>query len=163
MSALKSTKIKGYVYLTKNGLKKVKFELSELINKKRIEVTQKIHEARNMGNIDENQVYESALEEQGFVEARIRELEGIISKAIVIKKTSRESNDLVVIGSKVTVCVGGREDTFTIVGAPEADPLKGKISNESPVGQALLGAKIGEEVEVTTPIIRAVYKVVKVF
>ncbi len=148
------------VYLTRSGWEKVQAELGELKKVRRVDVAKKISEARAMGDISENALYDSAREEQAFVEGRILELEETLKKAKIIKRNPK--TDFVVIGSVVVVEVEGEADKFAIVGAPEANPAKGRISNESPVGQALLGAKVGDEVEVTTPIIRMTYKVLEI-
>lgn len=146
--------------LTREGLETIRDEYEKLVNIKRPEVTQRIKRAREFGDLAENSEYDAAKEEQTLIETRIEALEDVIQKAQVI--TSVETTDFVVIGSTVVVEMDGEVDEFQIVGTMEADPAKRKISNESPVGQALLGAKMGDVVEVTTPIVKAKYRILKI-
>ncbi len=148
------------VYLTTKGLVEIKDELELLKKIKRPKVTQRIQIAREFGDLTENSEYDAALEEQTMVENRIIELENILSNAQIISVSVK--SDFVVIGSTVIVEMGGEIDEFTIVGKMEADPTKKRISNESPVGSALLGTKPGEEVEVSTPIVRYKCKVLEI-
>jgi transcription elongation factor GreA len=139
------------VYLTPEGLKQIHDELEHLKNVRREEVSQKLERAIKQGDLKENADYHDAKEEQGFIEGRIRQLEDMLRRASVIE-TNGPSN-VVRIGSTVTVReVGEAEDeTYIIVGAHEADPTKGRISNSSPIGSALLGAKKGQTVRAETP------------
>ncbi len=148
------------VFLTAQGLLSVKEELEFLKRAKRVEIAQKIQQAREYGDLTENSEYDAAMEEQGLVENRISELEIIVKEAKVIAES--HSNDFVVIGSTVKVDMDNEIDEFKIVGRAEADPSKKRISNESPLGMALLGAKKNEEVEVTTPIVRYKCKVLEI-
>ncbi len=148
------------VYLTKDGLEKLKNELSELLKEKRPAVAQRIKEARDMGDISENAEYDAARQEQAFVEGRIAELEELIKNAEVITKEANTGE--VQIGCKVTVKIDGGEETFHIVGAQEADPMDNKISHESPLGASLVGKKIGDTFEVEAPIGMLTYKIVKI-
>lgn len=147
--------------MTEKGLEKLNQELEGLLTIKRPKVTERIRIAREFGDLSENSEYDAAKDEQSMVEGRIRELEEILGNAQLIS-SPLEKADFVVIGTTVIVEVDGQIDEFTIVGSLEANPMNKKISNESPVGQALLGAKIGEVVEVTTPIVRAKYKIVEI-
>ncbi|MBI2019255.1 transcription elongation factor GreA [Candidatus Daviesbacteria bacterium] len=149
-----------HTYLTEKGLIEVKAELEFLKKTRRIQIAETIHQAREYGDLAENSEYDAALEEQAMVESRISELENIFKNAKVIE--SQPSQDFVVIGSTVKIEMDDGIDEFTIVGRVEADPSKKRISNESPLGQALVGAKKGEEVEVTTPIIRYKCKVLEI-
>ena len=146
--------------LTREGLLHLKDEYEVLVKTKRPQVTKRIQIAREFGDLSENSEYDAAKEEQALLETRIAQLEEILSRAQIIKPTQK--SDFVVIGSTVFVEVDGEVDEFTIVGTVEADPAKKKISNESPVGSALLGAKIGEVVEVATAIVRAKYKILEI-
>ncbi len=146
------------LYLTKEGLEKLKEELKEITEVKRPEVIQKIKEAREMGDISENSMYDSARDEQSFIEGRISELEEIIKNAVVTMAQKGE----IAIGSKVTVHIDGEEQIFHIVGAPEADPMNKKISHESPLGIALIGKKIGEKIDVEAPIGKLTYTILKI-
>ena len=147
------------LYITKDGLKKLKDELAELVDSKRPEIAQKIKEAREMGDISENAAYDEAKREQAFIEGRIAELEEIIKNSKVAEEVAA---GVVVVGSKVTLHIEGDEEEFHIVGAPEADPALRKISHESPLGEALLGRKVGEKVEVEAPIGKLTYTVLKI-
>jgi len=149
------------VFLTSDGLEEIKNELTNLLEIQKPRVTLRIQVAREFGDISENSEYDSAKEELSMVDGRITQIEDLLKNyQLIAKKTQKP--DFVVIGSTVVVEVSGEVDEFMIVGSPEADPAKKKISNESPVGQALLGAKTGEVVEVTTPIVKAKYKIVKI-
>ncbi len=139
-------------YLTPEGFRKLKEELDYLRTVKRQEVAQRLHEAlQEGGDLIENTEYEAAKQEQAFVEGRIQELERLLATARVIEKPA--ASDVVQVGSRVVIQDedGGPEETYTIVGAAEADPAKGYISNESPLGKALLGHKPGDVVEVHAP------------
>jgi len=148
------------VYLTAKGLQKAREELEFLKKSKREEIADRIRQAREYGDLTENSEYDAAIEEQNLVESRISELEDILKDVKLISEKTFQ--DFVVIGSTVKVEMEGEVDEFTIVGRVEADPAKKKISNESPLGSALLGAKQGEMVEVTTPIVRYKCKVLEV-
>ena len=148
------------VILTKEGLRHLQAEYDELVRVKRPAVTSRIQRAREFGDLSENSEYDAAKEEQSLLEARIAQLQDVLPKAQIIQAV--QTTDFVVIGSTVVVEMDGKTDEFTIVGSMEANPAARKISNESPVGAALLGAKIGEVVEVVTPIVRAKYKILKI-
>lgn len=148
------------VYLTPKGLLDARAELEFLKKTKRFQIAERIQQAREYGDLAENSEYDAALEEQSLTENRISELEEILKGAKVIEK--EHAVDFVVIGSTVKIEIEGEIDEFTIVGRVEADPSKKRISNESPVGEALLGTKAGETVEVTTPIIKYKCKVLEI-
>ncbi|HEX2765849.1 MAG TPA: transcription elongation factor GreA [Candidatus Limnocylindria bacterium] len=137
------------VYLTAEGLEKLKAELHELITVERPRVAARIHEAKLDGDLSENAEYEDAKQEQSFLEGRIATLEAQLRNAAVIEKSS--NGDKVGIGSKVVIKGSDGEETFTIVGSAEAAPREGRISNESPVGAALMGRKKGDVVTVQAP------------
>ena len=137
------------VYLTGEGLDKLTKELEYLKNIKRKEVSKRIQEAKEYGDLSENAEYAEAKDEQAVVETRIMELENLIKNSQVIQ--SSKKGDIVRIGSVIKVTINGGEKTYSIVGSQEADPLNGKISNESPLGKAFLGKKIGDSVSVRTP------------
>lgn len=148
-------------YLTKEGSDKLKQELNDLLTSKRKEVAQRIKEAKEFGDLSENSEYEEAKNEQAFTEGRIAEVKNILKNSVLI--TNRAKNqEKVAVGSKVTVDIEGELNEFIIVGSQEADPLDGKISNESPIGRALLHRKIGEEVEIDVPAGKLVYKIKKI-
>ncbi len=135
--------------LTKEGREKLEEELHYLETEKRAEIGERIKVAREFGDISENSEYDDAKNEQGMMEARIAEISRILSEATVVTTPKRSSK--VNVGSTVTVDMGGNERVFTIVGAAESDTSSGRISNESPVGQALLGHKKGDEVTAIGP------------
>lgn len=153
-------RVKKSVYLTAKGLSEAKAELEFFKNTKRAQVAELIHQAREYGDLAENSEYDAALEEQAMVESRISELENILKSAKVIN--NQRTEDFVVIGSTVKIEMDDGIDEFTIVGRVEADPSKKKISNESPLGLALVGAKKGETVDVATPIVRYKCKVLEI-
>ena len=153
-------RVKKSVYLTANGLSEAKAELEFFKNTKRAQVAELIHQAREYGDLAENSEYDAALEEQAMIESRISELENILKDAKVI--SDKHTEDFVVIGSTVKIEMDDGIDEFTIVGRVEADPSEKRISNESPLGLALIGAKKGEEVEVATPIVRYKCKVLEI-
>jgi len=150
---------KKKVFLTKEGFEKLRKELEELVNVRRPEVIKKIAQARQATASEDNLELDTALQEQSFVEGRIEELEEILKNAQIIPQN--KSKDKVSLGSTVVVEVDGELDEFTIVGSQEADPSRGLISNESPVGKALLGAKVGDEVTVSSAV-KTTYKVVEI-
>lgn len=156
----RSAKAVKKIYLTPNGLIDAKSELEFLLHTKRAEVSERIQRARDFGDVTENSEYDAALEEQTLVENRIAYLEDVLGNAQIIDE--KPSGDFVVIGSTVKVEMDGEIDEFEIVGKVEANPLKKKISNESPVGSALLGTKVGEIVEVSTPIVRYKVKILNI-
>ncbi len=139
----------GKNYITKQGLEKLKEELEHLKKEKMPDVIERIAIARDLGDLSENAEYQDAKDEQGFIAGRIVELENLINKSEVIKEDS--GSELVNIGSTVTARCNGKEVTYTIVGSNEASPSQGLISNESPIGQAFLGAKVGDKVNIEIP------------
>ena len=137
-------------FLTQEGFEKLQQELEYLRTVRRPEVAQHIRIAKEDGDLTENAGYDAAKEEQAHVEGRIMTLEAILKNARIIKNDGRSST--VSLGSTVTVQEDGYEpETFQIVGSTEADPGKGRISNKSPLGQALLGRRVDDSVEINTP------------
>ena len=138
------------VPLTKDGLTKLQGELTHLLTVRRAEVAQRIHDAKELVGAQNTPEYDDARNEQAFVEGRILTLEAIIQNAEIIEAT--HDHHKVSLGSKVTVLNHkGERENYTIVGSAEADPKAGRISNESPVGQALLAKGVGDEVQVNAP------------
>lgn len=137
--------------LTPEGFTELKRELDTLITVRRPELAKKLSEAVAEGDLKENANYHDAKEQQAFIEGRIKYLEHILRTAVIIQKETR--TDIVSLGSQVTIIEDGYDDeeTYFIVGAAEANPAEGKISNRSPIGAALLGAKKGDKVRVKTP------------
>ncbi|HEX9503196.1 MAG TPA: transcription elongation factor GreA [Patescibacteria group bacterium] len=148
------------VLLTEEGLKKLKDELKVLKEDRRHEVIERIQEAVSHGDLSENADYAQAKEEQAFIEGRIQEIEDMVKFAQIIEPVS--NHNIVSIGSTVVARVGGKDVKYTIVGANEANPASGKISNESLVGRALLGTKKGDRVPVETPAGKAEYEIVNI-
>lgn len=137
-------------YVSAEGLARLEQELQELKNVGRREAAARIEAAKALGDLSENAEYHEAKEAMALIEGRIMELENIIKDAAVIEEQVGVKG-VVSVGSTVRVSVNDKEKTFTIVGSNEADPMSGKISNESPIGSALLGAKVNDTVEVETP------------
>jgi len=140
-------------FLTKDGFQKLQEELDHLHTTKRLEVAARLHEAMEGGELIENAEYEAAKNEQAFVEGRIQELELLLATAQIIEENGKgKKGDTIQVGSRVTIKEGNYEpETFVIVGAAEANPREGKISNESPIGKAILNHKLGDIVKVETP------------
>lgn len=138
--------------ITREGLEKLNEEYDDLINRRRPEIVRAIAQAREEGDLRENAGYDAAKNDQGFIEARIREIEQLLKRVEVIDSENTPGPDGVVrLGSTVTVEIDGIEETYTITGQVEAKPREGKISNESPVGRALLGHRAGQTVAIQTP------------
>lgn len=139
------------VPLTPEGKRKLEEELAYLVNVRRPEVAEKIHSAKMDGDIMENAGYEAAKEEQAMLEGRIAYLENLLRNAVLIENDGQSAT--VQLGSVVTIQEEGQDDleTYVIVGAAEADPTAGRISNESPLGKALMGRKVGDRVTVMAP------------
>jgi transcription elongation factor GreA len=147
-------------YLSKDGLEQIRQELEELVNVRRAEIAARIHEAKEHGDITENAEYEDAKNEQAFVEGRIQALSALVKNAVVIEEN--HSSTHVQIGSTVTIQSKDGKESFMIVGSAEASPAEGRISNESPVGRALLGRKKGDEVVVSVPAGDSKYKILSI-
>ena len=138
-------------YLTREGLKKLQDELEYLRTVKRYEVAERLHAAMDEGDIDENAEYDEAKNEQAFVEGRILTLEAMLKNYVLIEERAKDTEE-VSLGSTVTVVEADNPpETYHLVGAAEADPTKGRISNESPLGQALIGRRVGDTVQVSAP------------
>ena len=151
------------VYITPEGLEKLKAELDELVNVRRVALAQRLSAAIKQGDLSENADYITAKEEQGFLEGRIRELEAAVRHAVVIEGPV-VTDGRAALGSLVTVVEDGYDDeeTYHIVGPLEADPTKGKISNESPLGLALMGRVVGDTVTVEAPVGVIEFRIVKI-
>lgn len=148
-------------YITAEGAARLKAELEELTGSKREELSARLRAAIQMGDLSENADYIKAKEDQGFLEGRIQELEYILGNAVIIEENG--SKDVVAIGSRVTIQEEDYpEETYHLVGSTEADPSKGMISHESPIGQALMDHKVGETVEAETPGGMINFKILKI-
>ena len=148
-------------YLTPEGLVKVKNDLQYLKNVKRREISSKIEDALKLGDLSENAEYHEAKDEQGFNEARIRELEEVVNNAELIKDTGG-AKKCINVGCTIEVKIDGGTKKYTIVGPSEANPSQGLISNESPIGQAFLGKKIGDSISVEAPAGVIKYKIISI-
>ncbi|MFN8373489.1 MAG: transcription elongation factor GreA [Anaerolineae bacterium] len=150
------------VYLTPEGREDLQRELDDLINVRRPALAKKLKEAVAEGDLKENANYHDAKEQQAFIEGRIQHLENILRSATIIQNNG--TSDEVRVGSEVTIVEEGAadEETYMIVGAAEANPREGKISQRSPIGAALLGHKKGEKVRVQTPAGEVIFKIKKI-
>lgn len=148
------------IIVTNEGFKKIKEELSSLKNFKRKELIERIQRAKELGDLSENADYADAKEEQGFVEGKIQELEELLVKAVVVE--NHNNKQTVNIGSKIKLKINGNDVEYTITGFNEADPIQGKISNESPLGKELIGKKVGDEVEIIIPKGKVKYKILEI-
>ncbi len=139
-------------FLTPEGAEKIKAELEVLTTTKRVELAARLRDAIKMGDLSENADYIMAKEEQAFLEGRIQELQTLLRAATIVNSNGHGEAGIVNVGATVTVQEPGQDpETFTLVGAKEASPRQGKISNESPIGRALLGRRVGETVTAETP------------
>lgn len=145
-------------YVTEDRLKELKAELMRLKGEARREIADRLQRAKELGDLAENADYIEAREEQGFLETRITELEDMIQRASVIKKDARQNS--IQVGSTFHVKTGDCTMTFTIVGPSETRPEEGFISNESPIGKAFLGKKVGDTALVKTPKGETAYEIV---
>jgi len=150
-------------YITVEGLEKLKAELDELVNVRRVELANRLHIAIKQGDLSENADYISAKEEQAFLEGRILELEAVVRNAVLIDDNAG-GDGIAVLGSYVTVVEEGYDDeeSYHIVGVTEADPSKGRISHESPLGKALLGHVVGDVISVQAPAGEIRFRIVEV-
>jgi len=142
--------MKEPTYLTPDGAERLQAELKELTGPKRDELAARLRSAIQMGDLSENADYHKAKEDQGFLEGRIQELEYLLGNAVIIEEN--DSKEVVAVGSRVTILEEGYpEETYHLVGPAEADPSKGMISHESPIGRALMDHKVGDTVQAETP------------
>ena len=148
------------MYLTPEGAARLRAELAELTGPRREELAQRLRAAIQMGDLSENADYHKAKEDQAFLEGRIQEIEAVLRSAVIVEKTE---SDVVIVGSHVTVQEEGFDpETYHLVGAKEADPRSGKISNESPIGSALMDHRVGDVVEADTPAGKIKFKILQI-
>jgi transcription elongation factor GreA len=148
-------------YLTAEGLARIKAELEELTGPSRTDLAARLRSAIQMGDLSENADYHKAKEDQGFLEGRIQELEYLVRNAVVIEKNTNK--DTVGVGSHITIQEADYPaETYHMVGSKEADPRNGRISHESPIGRALMGHRVGDNVEVETPAGKIKFKILKI-
>jgi transcription elongation factor GreA len=147
-------------YLTEEGAAELRRELEDLIKVKRPELAVKLKEAISQGDLSENADYHDAKEQQAFLEGRIQYLEGLLHSAVIVSDNAGKKASVINVGTEVTVQEGNEPpEIFIIVGAAEADPRAGKISNESPLGRALLGHKVGDKVSFDAPAGKLTFKI----
>ncbi len=151
-------------FLTREGYEKLQEELEHLRTTKRQEIAERLHEAMEGGELIENAEYEAAKNEQAFVEGRIKELEILLATARVIDESKGGNGGIIQVGSTITILEDGALDpeVYTIVGAAEANPTLGRVSNESPLGKVLLGHKPGDKIQVDAPAGSFMVEVMKV-
>jgi transcription elongation factor GreA len=148
-------------YLTPEGEEKLKAELEELKGPRREELSARLRSAIQMGDLSENADYHKAKEDQGFLEGRIQEIDAILRNSVIIEKT--KSTGVISIGSQVTIQEEGFDpEEYHLVGPTEADPRKGRISYESPIGRALMDKKVGDTAEAETPGGKIKFKIIKI-
>jgi transcription elongation factor GreA len=150
---------KNEFHLTAEGIESLKTELKELTTSKRAEIAERLKEAKADGDLSENAMFDAARDEQSFMEGRISEIEHILKHAVVI---AAKKGDKISLGSTVHLELEDGQQRYIIVGSTEANPDEGKISDESPIGKALLGKKPGEEVKISVPSGVLTYKILKV-
>ena len=149
--------------VTLDGHAKLLEELEHLVTVRRPEIIRAVATAREEGDLRENAGYDAARNDQGFIEGRIRDVESILKRIDIIDEDAVSADgSLVTIGATVTITIDGDDETYTIVGAVEANPNEGRISNESPFGKALLGKRVGDSVDIKTPVTTLNAKIVSV-
>ncbi len=150
------TDLNGKVQMTRDGLNELTEELNKLKDKEP-QAVDRVTKAREFGDLSENSEYHAAREDLAFIQGRIEELEDMVARATIVGTS--KTNGHVDIGCQVTVHADSQEHTFTIVGEFEADPIKKKISHDSPLGKALMGKKVGDTVEFEAPVGKIMYQV----
>ncbi len=149
-------------YLTSDGAARMREELQDMKGRQREEIAERLHFAIQQGDLSENADYVKSKEDQAFLEGKIQEYEAILGEAVIIEENARRSGE-VQIGSHITIQNGGRPpEKYHVVGAAEANPREGRISNESPIGRAVMGSREGEEVVAATPSGEMKIKILKV-
>lgn len=152
--------MKKQIQLTKQGLETLKRELEQLVSVKRPKMVERLSYARSQGDLSENSDYANAKEELEFTDGRIEELEVVVATAEVVKDGG--NGDGIGVGTKITVKTNGDKIIFQMVGEWEADPINKKISPESPIGQALIGKKVGDRIEVEAPAGKLTYEILAI-
>lgn len=147
------------IYVTQEGSKSLKEEYKQLVGVRRKEVAEKLRKARELGDVSENAAYDAARNEQAFIEGRIEELDELLKRVEVVEGTKAGK---IAIGSQVKVHLDDDEHEFHIVGTTEADPGNGRISHKSPLGQALMGKKVGDKIEVEAPVGKLTYCILEI-
>jgi len=154
---------KKKIFVTKQGLEDLKKELEDLEKVKRLEVIERVSQARSMGDLSENSEYTAAREELSLIDGRIEELSDILKRVEIIdEQKASKSNGAVQLGSTVKVEINGKVEVFELVGEWEADPMEKKISHESPLGKALIGKTLNDKIEVEAPAGKILYHIVEI-
>lgn len=148
------------MYLTKEAMEKLRLEKEDIEKNQIPRIADAIARAKELGDLKENFEYHEAKQQMGFAQGRVQEIDHQLLNAVIYEKNA--SSDIVALGSEIKVKTGDKEKVFSIVGATEADPLQGFISNESPLGSAFLGRHVGDEIEVETPGGKKTYTVLEV-
>lgn len=148
------------IQLTKSGLETIKKELDELVNIKRPKIVERLSNARTQGDLTENSDYHNAKEELEFLDGRISEIEEVVKNCQIVSVSPKSGS--IAVGAKVTVKTNGSTHLFHIVGEWEADPIQKKISHTSPLGQALIGRRVGDKVEVEAPAGKITYEIISI-
>lgn len=151
---------KTFMYISHAGLKDLKHELAQRSQQTRKEIAESLSAAKELGDLSENFEYQDAKDRQALNEARILQLQELIRSAVIVKQTT--GNDQIIVGCTFTAQINNQEKTYSMVGSTEANPLEGKISNESPLGKALIGHRIGESITVQTPNGQRDYKIISI-
>jgi len=154
--------ITNQLKLTKEGFEALKQELAVLVDEKRPRLVDRLSFARQQGDLNENSDYTNAKEELEFLDGRISELEAVLKTASIVDSHSNHKSDGVAVGTTVTLKVNGDKHVYEIVGEWEADPINKKISHQSPLGQALVGKKVGEKVQVEAPAGKVTYEILAI-
>lgn len=149
-------------YLSKASFSNLKAEHEEIKNIKIPDIANRIDEAKQQGDLSENAEYHQAKEDMAWAQGRLMELSQLLSNAVIIEDEKGGGGGKLAVGQTVVVEVGGKKKEYTIVGPQEADPFGGKISNESPLGQAFIGQKVGDTVEVATPSGAQIYTIIEI-
>ena len=152
--------VTNQIQITKQGFKSLQSELDELSNEKRPKLVERLAFARTQGDLAENSDYQNAKDELEFLDGRISELEEVLKQAVIV--AARSKSGQVSFGTKVTVKTNGKKLLFEIVGEWEADPANSRISHTSPLGQALVGKKVGDKVQVDAPAGKLTYEILKI-
>lgn len=154
---------KKKIYVTKQGFEELKTELHDLEKIKRLEVLERVSQARAMGDLSENSEYTAAREELSLIDGRIEELSDMLKRVEIIdEEKAAKAHSSVQLGSTVTVKINGKKEVFELVGEWEADPQEKKISHESPLGRALMGKALNDKIEVEAPAGRILYHIIEI-
>lgn len=150
------------IYLTQEGLDELQKEFDDLKKHRRPEVLERVSVARDQGDLSENGEYQAARDELSFIDGRIDELEELLKEAVVIAGSKTHKDKIIDLGSNVQLKIDGTDENYRVVGEWEADPTEKKISHQSPLGKALLGHRVGDQIEVDAPAGKVVYTIISI-